>query len=688
MAAGAQTTAQEEEQFSSAYQLLKTEHHQESKRIFKQLAAKTSSDIIRVKSLTALAQYYTIYFPIDSAIYFSHKALSILKGRLDEISLKRKAIIYNSLGIAHQKKGEFDASIAWHIKGIEVSEKVQYDRVYYQHTHGLAFSYYLKGENAKAKQLFKECLGSGNNLQLVYGSCLNLGMIHQQEGSFQQAVEYLERARLLCEKAGDRECVIVAFINMAESLIKQGKIPEAFDYLVQAEEIARQSGMLPYLTDARILKGDLYLELQNYAAAEEEWKSSLKEALDLGDFERITSVYRKLEELAERKGHFDQAHSYLKRRVNYQDSVRATQESEKIHELEVRYFTLKKEKEILVLKAQQARKELEIENHKKAFRNLQLEKELEKRAQEHSILLLKHDSTVSKGKIDRLTAEKHFQAQQAERRRTVNRLVGSSGLLIFMLMLLLLQSNRKKLKTQTLLNEKSKEANRQRITSILQKNELDLFRAEVQGENRERERIARELHDSIGGNLASIRLQVADLEHLCPKLPGVNEQINDTYEQVRFISHSLIPRKFRKEGFVSMLRKYAASIEKACKLKLYLSFFPEEEINGLEEELLTELYKIFQELVSNTVKHACADEVSFQLNILEGVLGFLYEDDGVGFDKENLCSGIGLDNIRNRISRLSGELHVDSQKDQGVVFSIEIPLKSNMNEDIQPADCR
>ncbi|MDH7448348.1 sensor histidine kinase [Aquimarina sp. 2201CG14-23] len=87
------------------------------------------------------------------------------------------------------------------------------------------------------------------------------------------------------------------------------------------------------------------------------------------------------------------------------------------------------------------------------------------------------------------------------------------------------------------------------------------------------------------------------------------------------------------------------------------------------------MFKIIQELLTNTLKHAKADQIDIYLNQYQTSLQLLFEDNGIGFDANNMTEGIGFKNIRNRLNPLSGTLMIDSTKDRGTLINIEIPAE-------------
>ncbi|WP_340203679.1 sensor histidine kinase [Ascidiimonas sp. W6] len=219
-----------------------------------------------------------------------------------------------------------------------------------------------------------------------------------------------------------------------------------------------------------------------------------------------------------------------------------------------------------------------------------------------------------------------------------------------------------------------KEINKGKLDRFLKDQEIELIRAAIDGQDKERKRIAQELHDNIGGNLAAIRLQLNNIVN--PKnnqLNFIKKQLDETYEQVRNLSHDLIPKKFSKNKFSVVLEEYLQNIEEASNLNISFSIHPREKIDQLDEVVQMELFRIIQELVTNTLKHAKAKFAELHLNLVQDKLNLLFEDNGVGFNAENLKDGIGLDNIKCRLKKLNGVMVIDSKHERGTVINIEIP---------------
>ncbi|MNS72494.1 Oxygen sensor histidine kinase NreB [compost metagenome] len=233
----------------------------------------------------------------------------------------------------------------------------------------------------------------------------------------------------------------------------------------------------------------------------------------------------------------------------------------------------------------------------------------------------------------------------------------------------------KRFKIQHLLNIKQNEISSQKINSILKEQELELIKASISGQDKERQRISQELHDSIGGNLAAIKLQVNHLNSSnFSNIQKISLQLDETYQQVRNLSHTLLPKKFSQNKFLEVLESYLSNISEASKIKISYIPYPKKEINELDEIIQFEIFKIIQELLTNTIKHAKASEIEIQLNYIENIFNLLFEDNGIGFQTENNSKGIGLINLENRIKKLNGSLVIDSKQKRGTIFNIEIPI--------------
>ncbi|UXP32327.1 sensor histidine kinase [Reichenbachiella agarivorans] len=202
----------------------------------------------------------------------------------------------------------------------------------------------------------------------------------------------------------------------------------------------------------------------------------------------------------------------------------------------------------------------------------------------------------------------------------------------------------------------------------------------LEGQELERKRLAREIHDGIGPTLSTVKMKLANIEgdlesinhELAEKFRQSYEMIDEAADDLRSISHNLMPRVLSDFGLVEALDTLCDKIDETKSVTVdYLN-------SGLESRLdeVTELglYRISQELINNTLKYAHAKKITLQLIKREEGIRLLYEDDGRGFDPNEISHGLGFMNIENRTKALAGQVTIDSHPDKGMTALIEIPL--------------
>jgi signal transduction histidine kinase len=204
--------------------------------------------------------------------------------------------------------------------------------------------------------------------------------------------------------------------------------------------------------------------------------------------------------------------------------------------------------------------------------------------------------------------------------------------------------------------------------------EKQVVKALLDGEEKERRRIAQELHDGINGNLAALKLNLKpDEKHQTIVL------LDQTMNEVRMISHNLMPDAVKKFGLKEALENYISGMNDTDTISIHFQHLGNE--NNLDDELSVNIYRIVQELVKNSLKHAGASEILVQITSGLDNMQITVEDDGKGFDAGALKStpskkaGIGLANIENRVSYHQGSFDIRSSTHEGTSINIEIPLQ-------------
>jgi len=219
----------------------------------------------------------------------------------------------------------------------------------------------------------------------------------------------------------------------------------------------------------------------------------------------------------------------------------------------------------------------------------------------------------------------------------------------------------------------------------LKKIETESIQSILAGQENERRRIGREIHDGIGPLLSYSKLELdafmdeyGDLnKHVGEeKLLNIRQTLDSITKDLRNLSHHLTPRLLEEFGLFSAFSNLITRLNNSMKSKIefYCNLGPEVRF---DRDLELSLYRCGQELVNNVVKHAKASEIHVQLIKHDHSILLMVEDDGVGFDKQEISPenyGIGLTNIETRVRTFNGEFYIESHKNKGTSASIEIPL--------------
>lgn len=246
-------------------------------------------------------------------------------------------------------------------------------------------------------------------------------------------------------------------------------------------------------------------------------------------------------------------------------------------------------------------------------------------------------------------------------------ILGTSAMMLMMLLIITFA-----LLFQRKLARKAKEF--QEIEKLMQRQELQSAYFVIEGQEQERKRIAAELHDNIGGLLATLKIY-SDLslkqndQHEIERLNGKINEIGTTLGlEVRKLSHELDLRTLSGFGLKVALQHLCEAITESGKITVT----PVIDITTpVDEGLSLQLYRISQELFTNTLKHAEATRIRIEVTQIDNEVTLIYEDNGRGFDTQTAKAGMGLQNIQSRVNKINGRLTLDSSAN-GTTCIIEV----------------
>jgi signal transduction histidine kinase/ligand-binding sensor domain-containing protein len=213
---------------------------------------------------------------------------------------------------------------------------------------------------------------------------------------------------------------------------------------------------------------------------------------------------------------------------------------------------------------------------------------------------------------------------------------------------------------------------------IYRRHQQKLIEAEIRTLENERSRIAKDLHDSVGTDFTAIKMMVNQelVKYDAEKTKTIEGQFQNTIQEIKNIIYNLYPPGLERYGLISAVHNYVDRLKCSLPIEIHLdSFGPE--IKDLNISIT--VFRVLQELITNSVKHSHARKISLHINSFEDMLSIVYEDNGKGFTADNGNSGFGLYNIESRVRSVQGKMKFETGS-FGVSYSIDIPLKTFHNE--------
>ncbi|MBW1295654.1 sensor histidine kinase [Aquimarina litoralis] len=579
---------------------------------------KSYQDSTKAKAKLYLGRYFNSIGVVDSSIYYTRASLIHLRNK------KYLAQAYRLLGSSYRRSGKIDDALEILYRSLKISEEIDYTDMVTKVKSDLGLLYANKKEYDKAIRFLRESIETAENDQAVYGNYVNIGAIYFFKKDFENAEQYFLKAFEMMPPDKDPKVSATIALNLGSVLYENNKYQQAIDYYNESKKIADKHGFVDKSLNATAHKALVIGVMGNHAEAIRMLTGIKDKAKEISSLEIQRNIYDNLATVYTKANDHKSANKALKQFYVYRDSLNNRKQKKEITELEVKYETATKEKEILLLKEDQLLKETEI-----------------------------------------------------KRQRLLKRFYIIGFIIVLIPIIALLLVYYQKLQVKIKYNAQKEEINRQKTAAFLKEQELKLANTYVIAQNEERSRISRELHDSIGGNLAAIKLQMINIQKELDIKDTIIDQIDDTYQQVREISHNLIPKKINQTAFANYIREYIDTIEKVIDPEITFIPHPVEKINTISDNQKVEIFKIIQELMTNALKHAKAKVIEICLNAYKDSIEIIFEDDGIGFDIDKETNGIGLQNIRKRLALLKAKMDIDSTINRGTAIRIEIPTVLN-----------
>ncbi|WP_028526704.1 tetratricopeptide repeat-containing sensor histidine kinase [Runella limosa] len=363
---------------------------------------------------------------------------------------------------------------------------------------------------------------------------------------------------------------------------------------------------------------------------------------------------------------YEQALYHYGKAQQINDSLEKAEVSLKLTQLEMQYQTQKKETQIERQRAELAisKQSLLLNESKMRFLNKDLllqqalvaQQNADKKRKEAEFKIANQQQ---KATMEQLTQQNELTSQ----RQTRNLLLASIAFLMTLAGVLFYH------------NQSLKRKNKEISASVLK------------GQTIERKRVAADLHDSLGSTMSSLiyTVNAIDTNKLDEQEKNVyrhlKQMLDTAYNEIRLLSHNLLPEEFEKQGLTEALRYFVRKINQTKTIQFDLSIDPN--LGRLSPKIEFELYSICLELINNILKHSKATEAKINLSkvtpplgrsaVAVGGLNLIISDNGRGFF-DNESDGKGIKNVKARIESLNGTWHIQNLPDGGMSSEIVVPI--------------
>ena len=539
---------------------------------------------------------------------------------------QRLAFIDNERGSLYFNQGNYWLAADYYAKAAETFEKLN-DTINYMVSYQNLISVLGETDNvAKAILLAQKILPTArlttDTSQVFYimqSLLVNFTLIKQLDS----ARFYLDPLKKFAATTADFYIATDIYNAIGDYFSAAALHKEALEYNLLALEKAELLKNDFLVTRLQLAVGSCFLALKEKEKALPYLLSALKMAEKSSNLRVSYEGTRLLSKYYEQAGQYNEAYKYLSRHLQLKDSLRDARVSNHVNYLEALYENNKKEKQINVLALQNTQKELQLVKRNRAL------------------------------------------------------YLGGAGAAFMLLGLgfLYRRSNHKKL-----IAEKEQEMQREQIKFLERQQQVVSLQSMVNGQETERTRIAKDLHDGLGGLFSTVKMYFSTLEHEQQQLKE-NTLFKKSYEmvdtaatEVRRIAHNMMPEVLLKLGLEKALNDLCGNITASRMLRVQLQVHGMGNRLGPSTEIM--LYRIVQELLNNIAKHAQATEAIVQFLREGNRLSVTVEDNGKGFNTmaADLRKKAGLDSVKSRVDYLNGHISIESETNVGTTVMMDFLL--------------
>ncbi|MCF2501437.1 tetratricopeptide repeat-containing sensor histidine kinase [Dyadobacter chenhuakuii] len=642
-----------------------------------------------MKSVFTTALFILIYAHASAQ---SGDANAILKKIRESKEDTNRVLAYIEYGNLLENQN-IDSAGKYYLKAEALSQKLDYNIGKFKFRSNYTYILNLQGKFEQGLKLNKESLKIATDMkhQVNIGKSLaNIATSYVYMGNFTEAIKYYQRSADQFEKLGMKEFLPRLYISIGSAFEHANLFNKSLVYKQKALQLARPMEDSLQLADILTNLGGNYFNLKRYKeglavyteglAVAQKIKSDIFIVQAYGGLCRVNRGLKKLDiareygekglALARKTGNVFLEMECLRALMFVAEDYNDTALSAKYTREALKIAEANEMTDHLVELYEDYATDLARENNYKGAYDYLMKYNL----MNDAIQGLDVQKQLQELDTKYLTAQKEKQIVTLEKeKQTRNTLIYSliGGFIAFIIIAVLIYRNiaiRKRIAEQEVLQ-------------LQQEKQLVATNSILKGQEEERTRVARDLHDGLGGLLSGIKLTLNSVKGnvILPEESAMTftraiTQLDGAISEMRRVAHSMMPETLVRFGLIEALSDFCEGISASGQLKVTMQDFGFEE--RLDSSIEIVLYRVVQELLNNVLKYAEATEAQVQLTRIGSNVSLTVEDNGKGFDVKSLetSKGAGFRNVQARVDYLNGKLDIQSKPEEGTSVLVEIEV--------------
>ena len=585
--------------------------------------------IKRIDARNKLIIEHYLYSKPDSAYIMCKNLYEFVT--LNKID-SRKGQVLLTFGNIENTLGNIQNATSNYVEALKIFKETKYNKGIASAYNNLGKTYKTSWDFDKALKYYNESLKINeqlNDSNQIGGNLTNIANIYSNRYKLDTAKIYYEKSIAILEKTGDLRSEILAKLNLGNNLLNMKQTNNGLNLI---NEVLQKSKTL---NDKYIETGAYHILMSYYYHKNLDNKAlyyaklCLPIAEETNNKQMKDNCYSIFYDIYKNNGNFKLANNYLEKRLNLNFEFEKLKSTQQLQKLEIERYRIKDS-------MQKVEETLKLE--------LEHQNQIQQKNKEKSNLTLAWGGSIS-----------------------------ALSILAFIVY--------RKTKRKQLFAEKEKQLEIEKKERILKDLELNTINAMIEGQEKERERLALDLHDSVGATLSAAKMQfqyLAQNNNITKSqdfITKISTLLEDAYVQVRSMAHLKNSGVMAKNGLLPAIENLSHNASGTNGLNINVRSHGLE--SRLENSIELTIFRIVQELITNIIKHAEATSATIYLTNYKNTINIMIEDNGKGFQPNVVATknkGMGISSIDKRVANLNGTMTIESEPNKGTSIIIDIPI--------------